>query len=383
MPFPTVAVLTDLWPSDSQPAAGAFVRAEVEALATHVRQVVLVPRLVAPRAHAAVWGSSVNGWQRGWSPVAPPGRLVPYPLARVPRVGERRARALGARLALTRARERPGLVHGHFLLGVAPAAVALARTLGVPAVVTAHGTDIRWLLDGGLPGRLHEEMLRACREADRLIVVERGLGERVAELGVDPARIAVLPMGVDESVFTLYDRDEARARLGLPVGVPLVVFSGRATPEKGINVLADALALLPASVRCFAAGLPGAPAARVEPLGHLGPEQLALLLAAADVACLPSFAEGMPVAVVEALACGTPVVASAVGGIPQQVRHGETGLLVEAGDAPGLAAALAEALERSEAGGWSRPEIRASSEPFWWSRLAPALATLYAEAGLR
>lgn len=378
-----MAVLTDLWPSASQPGSGSFVKAQVEALAPRVRHVVLVPRLVAPAAHRAVWGGAVNGWQRGWSPVAPPGRLVRYPMARVPRLGERRARALGARLALARTDERPGLVHGHFLLGVAPAAVALARALGVPVVVTAHGTDVRWLLDGGVSPRRHAEMLRACHDADRLVVVERGLAARVAELGVDAARIAVLPMGVDERAFALRDRAEARALLGLPTGVPLVVFSGRATPEKGIHVLVEALALLPENVRCVAAGEPGGLSARVQSLGHLDRDRLALLLAAADVVCLPSFAEGMPVSVLEALACGTPVVASAVGGIPQQVRHGVTGLLVEAGDASGLAAALGEALDRSAAGGWSREAIRASSEPFWWSALAPALAELYAEAGLR
>src|SRR5205814_3804053 len=103
----------------------------------------------------------------------------------------------------------------------------------------------------------------------------------------------------------------ARAALGVSGDERLVLFAGRPTPEKGIEVLAQALTRLP-GVRGVVAGPAGAPAP-LDSLGVLDPEALAAWMAAADVLCLPSFAEGTPVAVSEALACGTPVVASAVG----------------------------------------------------------------------
>ena len=92
--------------------------------------------------------------------------------------------------------------------------------------------------------------------------------------------------------------------------------------------------------------------------------------------CLPSFAEGSPLAVLEALACGTPVVATRVGGIPEQVTPGDNGFLVEPGDAEGLADALARTLERE----WNGAELRESSRGFWWSSLAPQLSAVYDDA---
>ena len=372
---PTISVLTDLWPSASEPFSGSFVRSQIAALAGRFRHVVLVPRLVLPGVHGRVWGRAVQGWQTGWQPPEPPGRLLRYPMLRVPRRGEAEVRALAARAALGRSGERPALVHGHFLLEVGVAAVRLARALGVPSVVTVHGTDGRWLADGGIQERYRRRMLEAARAVDRLVVVERGLAERLVASGVPAERVAVVPMGVDEQVFAPASRAEARAELGLDPGRPLVVFVGRAIPQKGVDVLDEALAALGPEVRGVVVGPGEQRFRRLEVLGPQSPRTVARWLAAADVACLPSFAEGMPVSVLEALASGRPVVASSVGGIPEAVTDGVTGLLVEPGDARALAEALAAALDRT----WPEEELRASSEPFWWSRIAPRLTALYEE----
>ncbi|HVS84029.1 MAG TPA: hypothetical protein VHD91_00190, partial [Gaiellaceae bacterium] len=83
-PRTSVGVLTDLWPSASEPHSGSFVAAQARALGGEFRQVVLVPRLLLPGAHARVWGGAVQGRQRGWEQPPAPHRLLRYPMLRVP-----------------------------------------------------------------------------------------------------------------------------------------------------------------------------------------------------------------------------------------------------------------------------------------------------------
>lgn len=317
----------------------------------------------------------MQGWQQGWLPAPTPGRLLLYPTVRIPKGGEAEARVLGARIALARTHERPDLVHGHFLYEVGVAAVRLARSLGVPSVVTVHGTDGRWLVEGGVQDRFRRRMLAAARAADRVVVVEGGLATKLVAMGVERERVRVIPMGLDEKVFVPADREQARRALGVDPDVRLVLFVGRPTKEKGIEVLERALSSLPASVHAVAVGPRGLEGGRIEYAGPGGPELVAQWLAAADLLCLPSFAEGSPASVVEALASGRPVVASAVGGIPGQVENGVDGLLVTAGDSAALASALEAALDRE----WSPARLRASSRRFWWSELAPRIQELYEE----
>jgi teichuronic acid biosynthesis glycosyltransferase TuaC len=369
---PTVALLTDLWPSQSEPHSGRFVLGEVEALREHYRHVVLVPWLILPRAHRWIWGAGVQGWQRGRVALPLPDRMLAYPMLRVPKRSEVAARALGAGLVLRRAQERPALVHGHFLLDVGPAAVALARKLGVPVVLTAHGTDARWLLEGGVQERRRKVMREACLAADQMIVVSKPIAEGLASIGVPRAKLATIPMGVDGELFRPLERKPLRRTLGLEQEARVVLFVGRATAEKGFEVLDQALEELP-GVACFAAGPGPLSSSRIRALGVLEPQVLASWLAAADVVCLPSFAEGMPVSILEALACGTPVVATRVGGIPDQIEAGKNGFLVD----PGNPHELAEALDRALASKWSREEVRASSEPFWWASVAARLEAIY------
>jgi glycosyltransferase involved in cell wall biosynthesis len=294
-------------------------------------------------------------------------------MARVPKVGEAVLRAVGARTALARAHEHVDLVHGHFLFGVAPAAVRLGRMLGVPVVLTAHGTDVRFL-ESVLPAARVDEILDAAAQSGRVIAVSEDLARRLENLGVAPEKIEVLPMGVDETVFDVFDKQAARAALGLAQNARIVLFVGRFTEEKGARVLAQALQRIGDRVTAYAAGPADLDTAPLHPLGTLSPEVLAQRLAAADLMCLPSFSEGMPVSVAESLAVGTPVLASRVGGMPEQITP-SNGALVEPGDVDGLAAALEAALDAT----WSPAAIRASSKPFWSSTVNARLTAIYRE----
>jgi glycosyltransferase involved in cell wall biosynthesis len=369
----TVALVTDLWPSTSQPASGTFVRDQTAAVGRlGYRHVVLVPTLVAPAAHSRIWGGVVNGAQEGWKEPPSPHLLLRYRNARIPRGTELAVRSRSISRLLRHDGVMPDLVHGHFLLHAGSAAVRVAERLSVPSVLTVHGTDFRALTGSfGIQARYRVEMLAAAQAASRLLVVDRGMVDGLVSAGIPAERIKAISMGVDEEVFTLGERGVARRALGLAVDARVVLFVGRPTAEKGFDLLERAAAQLP-GVQSFAAG-PVRASETVTPLGTLSSSDLARFITAADVVCLPSFAEGTPVSLAEALACGTPVVATRVGGIPSLVDEERAGILIEAGDERALRDALAEAFERR----WDRAAIRESSRPYWWSNLAPRIGAVY------
>jgi glycosyltransferase involved in cell wall biosynthesis len=202
-------------------------------------------------------------------------------------------------------------------------------------------------------------------------------------------RREVIPNGVDLDVFEPGDRAQARRELGVAPTSPLVVFSaqgGRANEFKDFPTLREALGRLDVTVEAVALGdpVPGEERvgrATVRAIGAVPPLEVARWLRAADVYVHASRADTFPSGVLEALACGTAVVASRIGGIPEQVRE-ETGVLVEPGDPEALAAALELLLgdpllrERLAAAGAVDARQRFSLE-----RQVDAYVGLYADLG--
>ena len=176
------------------------------------------------------------------------------------------------------------------------------------------------------------------READRL----RSLGHR---------RVDVWPVPVRTDIFRPADRAQARESLGIDPQEPVVFAAGRLHPVKQPVALSDACAMLGVTLVLAGEGRERSPlearqsdGRRLRLLGQSAPGEIARWYAACDVVALASTQEGQPVAVLEALACGRGVVATAVGGVPEVIRDGETGWLVEARDPDALKAAIALAL---------------------------------------
>ncbi len=259
------------------------------------------------------------------------------------------------------------LVHAHYWLsGVV--GLALRERWGTPVLQMFHTL-------GRLKNRVaradgeREPELRLAAEsrivarADRIVAanaVERA--ELVRHYAADPSRIAVIPCGVDARLFAPGDAAAERAALGLGEA-PLLLYVGRLAPIKGLDTLFDAVGLL--HRRGIAARLLIVGGEADEPLdGHearlraqidrLGlrdavrfvgaqpQETLRAYYVAADALVLPSYYESFGMVALEAMACGTPVIASRVGGLTTTVRDGVTGFLVPEGDGP----ALADRLER-------------------------------------
>lgn len=248
----------------------------------------------------------------------------------------------------------PDLVLSYWLYPDAYGAMLAARQAEVPLVVGARGSDLR--VRDAISRRLTRPVLHAAR---RLLVVSEDLG-RVAErdYGAHPDRIRAIPNGCDASIFHPADRAEARRALDLPADAEVVTYVGRLVPEKGLRELLAATGALRASrprlqlvlvgegpMHAELAALAAAGELPVRFAGTRPPVEVARWMCASDLVTLPSYSEGHPNVLVEALACGRPVVATPVGGIPEVV-DAASGVLVPARDPAALAEGLREALER-------------------------------------
>ncbi len=258
---------------------------------------------------------------------------------------------LGVDLQMAQGAAGTDLVHSH--TWYANAGGHLAKLLhGVPHVVTAHSLEpLRpWKaeqLGGGY--RISSEIERTAYEAaDAVIAVSRGMGDDILRSypRVDPARLHVVYNGIDlEQWKPNHDPDLVRS-LGVDPDRPTVIFVGRITRQKGLPYLLRAAATLPPEVQLvLCAGAPDTKEIMAEVTGlvHDLAEQrsgvvwierilpraeLTALLTAADVFVCPSVYEPLGIVNLEAMACGTAVVGTATGGIPEVVVDGETGRLV-------------------------------------------------------
>jgi len=249
----------------------------------------------------------------------------------------------------------------------------LARWLGIPYVVKVHGSDLNVQANYLLR---RPQIRSALTGAAGVVAVSRALATKAIGLGTRPSNVHVLYNGVDTSIFSPGLRAESRARLGLSTYSPLLLFVGNLKASKGCLDLLEAFpALLAAQplARLIYVGTGAARATllerakvlgcldRVEIAGAVAHAELGDWFRAADLLCLPSHNEGVPNVVLEAMACGTPVVASRVGGIPEVVPH-YAGILVPPHQREALSAALIEASAQR----WNHTRIAAHARGFRW-----------------
>jgi len=230
------------------------------------------------------------------------------------------------------------------------AGALLARKLGVPLVVKVHGSDINVL-----PGRMgFGSLIRwTMRQAHAVFGPSRPLVKRAVELGANPERARVVLNGIDKQLFRVRDRSEARLGLGLSRDSRQLLFVGRPERTKGFDDLIAAMASLRGStppIELIVVGDGAETAGYRERASKLGvvakfvgimsQEAIASYLAACDALVLPSWAEGTPNVIIEALASGRRVVSTTVGGIPDIVNQPALGVLVEPRNPNDLAHAL-------------------------------------------
>ncbi|MGQ0552051.1 MAG: glycosyltransferase [Planctomycetota bacterium] len=401
-------VYTTLFPDAVRPHHGIFVQERLFAYARrHSAQLAVVaPRPLAPPwgpARWRAWAAAPRQAQLGEVPVRYPRYLSPPGFgdrfrAGLLAAGSRRALRASA-LALD-----AQILDAHYAWPDGVAAfrlrpeleAALGRRL--PLVITARGTDLN--LAPGLPG-VRAQLAAALRGADQVVCVAEALRQVALELGVPPERVTTLRNGVDLQRFAPGDRAAARAACGLPAAGTLLLCVGHLDPRKGQQLLLPALAeagragigeALPAATQLLLVGsgegeaglraLAGqlGLAERVRFVGAVPPARLPDYYRAADLLVLPSLREGWPNVLLEALACGTPVLATRVWGTPEVLGTCPAGLLVEPSVA-GLSAGLRRSVEWLTADPAARALLQAAARSFaerhGWDATLDGLQALY------
>jgi glycosyltransferase involved in cell wall biosynthesis len=368
-----VLVITNLFGYPWDPTRGMFNQQQFDRLAQRVDLSVLVavPWLDALKRPRAYWSARRDG-QKRWP-------YVDYFIFwYVPGVAQA-VHAVFFFLSLALQRpialfvKRWQVLIGSWGFPDAVAASVVGRLTATPVLMKVHGTDVNDYLD--VPSK-RWQIMSAVRHSRAVMCASAALGDRLVKEGAAQQRVHAIYNGVDSSRFFPARNLQVRATLGIPTDAQMLLFIGNLKPAKGcvdlldafiaaagrhtglyLVVIGDGAARHTMKQRAAQAGL----AARVHLVGKVEHDELPHWFAACDLFCLPSHNEGVPNVVLEAMACGVPVLATHVGGIPEVVPD-FAGVLVPAQDGPALVAALDVALTRT----WDTARIAAHAASFSW-----------------
>lgn len=386
-----ILVVSTLYPNAHRPRFGAFVARSVEALAKHTAWDVTVinPIGVPPVAfgeYAKLKKAAVGSEDAGVRVLRPTFPLVPKVGARINPWAIRRA---VLPLAEQLHADHPfDLIDAQFLFPDGPAVAGLADRLGLPFSVKARGSDVHFW---GLGGHSKQAIRTTLDRADGILAVSKALARDIQGLALTKRDITVHYTGLNRDLFRPLDHGSMRTMiteefdLALPDDEPLLVAVGALLPVKGHDLTIRALAQLERGHLAILGtgdqrgaleqlaqdeGI----ADRVHFLGGVSHDQLPVLLSASDAMVLPSQREGLANAWVEALACGTPIIISDVGGAREVVRSKAAGRIVER-----TPEAIAQGIRTVLEDRASAHEVAQSVEQFDWRAHAEALARHYDE----
>ena len=373
-----VLTLSTLYPDASRPNFGPFVEYQTRGLAAHPGADV---RVMVPWGTPPLIGRLIKRYrtldQLPWSEHRNGVTVYRMPFAHLPVVGAR----LDATLLARSQRRVLKALHQDFPFDVidaeffwpdGPAAIALGKALGVPVSIKARGADIHhW----GKNPATASQVIAAGKAADGMLAVSAALKADMVALGMPEDRITVHYTGIDRARFHVRDRAAAKAALGITG--PLLVSVGALIKRKGHGIVIEAVKSRPdatlviigeGSDRTALEAQAASLGSRVRFLGSQPHDVIADWLAAADAMMLMSASEGLANAWVEALASGTPVVISDVGGAREILDRPEAGVLATPGPA-----SVADAIQQVLARNADRHKVAATVDRFSWEANTAAL----------
>lgn len=364
-----------LFPNQEQPGHGIFVETRLAHLVAsgqvEARVVAPVPWFPStdPRfGQYATYARVPRREVRNGLQVAHPRYLT------IPKVGMNLAPLLlarGARSEIGRLLDEGydfDAIDAHYFYPDGVAAAMLGKYFNKPVVITARGSDVNLFPEFPMPRRM---ILWAAQQAKGIITVSQALKDRLVQLGVSPAAVTPLRNGVDLQRFAPLDREAARKQLNIDrytiVSVGnLIELKGHHLTIRALQRLPDVLLLIagkgPDRARLEALAQELGVADRVRFLGSVPQTELKMVFNAADLMVLASSREGWANVLLESMACGTPVVASNVGGSPEVVAAPEAGLLMSEYSSDGVA----DAILRLRARNPDRAAARRYAEQFSW-----------------
>ena len=379
---PHIVVLSSLFPNRRQPLAGVFVRERMFRVAEQLPLTVVAPVPWFPLQ----W--LVRRFRPGFRPPAPgteiqAGITVFHPrFFSVPgafKFLDGLLMALGClrRMRCLKREHRLDVIDAHFAYPDGYAAVLLGRWLRVPVAITLRGTEARHVADPVLAPLVHAALSRA----GRVFSVSDSLRQLAIAAGVDPAKVQVIGNGVDITKFSPQSRARARELLQIPSHAKVIVTVGGLVERKGFHRVIAAIPELRAKFPSLLYLIVGGPSPEgdwtnrlsqmvaaqqldgaVRFLGPMAADRLKEPLSAADVFVLATRNEGWANVLLEAMACGLPVVVTDVGGNREVVADPDLGVVIPFDDHQALVNAIAQALNKE----WDREAIRAHAEANTW-----------------
>lgn len=384
---------TTLWPNAKQPFHGLFVRERMNVAARRCELQVVAPipffppiKLLGERYYN--YSQIPPRETQGALEVAHP-RYLSIPKILKSAEGTLMFYSLLPFVRRMRQRFPFDLLDAHWAYPDGYAASRLARALGVPYTVTVRGSDMTVFAREQGRGYFVRQGLS---NAGRVICVSGSLRDEVLAQGIAPDKAVVIENGVDCRKFAPVPQTDARRRLQLPEHARILVSVGHLSEIKGFHVLIDAVRTLPAAPVPVQLMIIGGDAMwggfqetlqrqiaefhledRVFLVGAKSPEELKYWYSAADLFCLASSREGCPNVVLESLACGTPVLATPVGGIPDILSTPELGLMAQR-TPEDLRRGMLDALNRQ----WDRAKIATHAQDHYsWETTAAKVLNIF------
>ncbi len=392
-----LVTFTSLYPNAVQPNHGVFVENRLRHL---IASGEVVSRVVAPVPYFPFrsprfgrYGefAQVPAWEERH------GLTIHHPrFPLIPKIGMNISpyllalATLPAVRAAIKAQGGADVIDAHYLFPDGVAATIIGRMLDIPVVMTARGTDVSLIPRYPVPRR---QIQRACRSAAAVITVSAALKDGLTAIDVDPDRITVLRNGVDLGLFRPLDREATRKRLGLDGRTLISV--GHLIERKGHHLIVEAMPALPGYTLLIAGEGPERASLerqiadlhvgdRVRLLGARPHAELPELYGAADALILASSREGWANVLLEAMACGTPAIATPIWGNPEVVAKPEAGIIMTERSAKGVIDAVNSLFGPRMP---TREATRAYASAFSWDATTEGQIDLFhriiAEAGAR
>ncbi len=388
-PLPSVVVFSTLFPSAAQPHAGVFIKERMFRVAQRLPLTVVAPVAWFPfQSVLQLWRphfrppAARHEMQQGIEVLRPRFLSVPGLFKRLDGL----FLALGSLPTLLRL-QRAGklaVLDAHFAYPDGYAATLIGRWLGVPVAITLRGTEARHVRTPGLSALLK----KALTHADVIFSVAAALKRIAVSVGIAEDKVLVVGNGVDTATFRPIPRAEARAALGLPQDCRVLATVGGLVERKGFHRVIDCLPALRETMPNLHYLVVGGPSGEgdwtdklkaqvrrlglescVHFLGTMPAAELPVPLSAADVFVLSTRNEGWANVLLEAMACGLPVVTTDVGGNAEVVARGDLGTVVPFGDESALLEAIRDALGRT----WDRDALMSYARANSWERRVETL----------